>query len=106
MSALLRLLLCAALVMWSARAQADIRTGLPDPPARNTSGPGSSLGTDALRTIGVEQRLDQPVPLDLPFRDERGEPVTLGKYFATERPVVLALVYYGCPMLCGQVMSG
>jgi protein SCO1/2 len=56
-------------------------------------------------SINVEQRIDQKIPLDLEFRDEKGAPVRLGAYFGS-RPVVLALVYYGCPMLCGQVLSG
>jgi protein SCO1/2 len=59
----------------------------------------------ALRGIEIEQRLNQPVPLDLPFRDEAGRPVRLGDYFG-RRPVVLALVYYDCPMLCTQVLNG
>jgi protein SCO1/2 len=59
----------------------------------------------ALRGIEIEQRLNQPVPLDLPFRDEAGRAVRLGDYFG-RRPVVLALVYYDCPMLCTQVLNG
>ena len=59
----------------------------------------------ALRGIEIEQRLNQPVPLDLPFRDETGRAVRLGDYFG-RRPVVLALVYYNCPMLCTQVLNG
>jgi protein SCO1 len=39
------------------------------------------------------------------FRDEKGEPVRLGKYFG-KKPIVLALVYYDCPMLCTQVLNG
>ena len=45
------------------------------------------------------------MPLDTPFVDEDGRDVTLGEYFGT-RPVVLALVYYECPMLCTQVLNG
>jgi protein SCO1/2 len=58
-----------------------------------------------LREVGVDQKLDQQVPLDLVFTDYTGKDVTLGSYFKT-RPVVLALVYYECPMLCTQVLSG
>jgi Uncharacterized protein SCO1/SenC/PrrC, involved in biogenesis of respiratory and photosynthetic systems len=39
------------------------------------------------------------------FRDESGQPVKLGQYFG-QKPVVLALVYYDCPMLCTQVLNG
>src|SRR6185503_5120881 len=44
-------------------------------------------------------------PLDLVFRDENGSAVRLGDYFG-RKPVVLALVYYNCPMLCNQVLNG
>jgi protein SCO1/2 len=59
----------------------------------------------ALREVGFDQNLDQQVPLDIAFRDESGRTVTLGDYF-TGKPVVLALVYYDCPMLCTQVLNG
>ncbi len=58
-----------------------------------------------LRDIGIEQRLNESVPLQLPFRDESGAAVHLGDYFGA-RPVVLALVYYECPMLCTLVLNG
>jgi protein SCO1/2 len=65
-------------------------------------------GTDRpnpLKDIGIEQKLDAQVPLDLPFRDDSGRDVKLGDYFG-KRPVVLALVYYSCPMLCTQILNG
>lgn len=58
-----------------------------------------------LQKIGIDQKLDQQVPLELKFRDERGQPVQLGSYFGS-KPVILALVYYTCPMLCNEVQSG
>jgi protein SCO1/2 len=58
-----------------------------------------------LRQVGIEQRLNEQVPLDLPFRDEAGRDVRLGDYFGGRRPVVLVLAYYGCPMLCTQVLN-
>ena len=58
-----------------------------------------------LRDIGFDQKLDQSIPLDLPFRDEHDRPVRLGELFGS-KPVVLALVYYDCPMLCTQVLNG
>jgi protein SCO1/2 len=58
-----------------------------------------------LQNVTVEQKLNQQVPLDLPFKDEYGKDVKLGDYFG-QKPVVLALVYYQCPMLCTEVMSG
>ncbi len=59
----------------------------------------------ALREIGWEQRLGERVPLDIPLRDETGRAVKLGDYFG-RRPVVLALVYYECPMLCTLTLNG
>jgi protein SCO1/2 len=58
-----------------------------------------------LSKIGIDQRLGQQVPLDLPFVDESGHAVRLGDYFG-KRPVVLALVYYECPMLCTHILNG
>jgi protein SCO1/2 len=60
---------------------------------------------EILKEIGIDQRLDAPLPLDIPLRDEAGRAVRLGDYFG-KRPVVLALVYYNCPMLCTQVLNG
>jgi protein SCO1 len=57
-----------------------------------------------LREIGFDQNLDQPLPLDTAFRDEQGRTVHVGEYFGS-RPVVLAFVYYECPMLCTQVLN-
>jgi protein SCO1/2 len=62
--------------------------------------------TEVLKRVGIEQRLGEQVPLDLRFRDEAGREVRLGEYFSKGRPVVLALVYYECPMLCNQVLNG
>jgi protein SCO1 len=60
---------------------------------------------ETLKGITIEQRLNQQVPLDLEFKDEAGRTVKLGQYFG-KKPVVLALVYYECPMLCTQVLNG
>lgn len=65
----------------------------------------ASAAPEALRDVGLDQRLNQPVPLDLTFRDETGQPVTLGSLFRG-KPVVLSLVYYRCPMLCTLVLNG
>ncbi len=59
----------------------------------------------ALREVGIDQRLGEQVPLDLAFRDETGQPVTL-RDFVHDKPVVLTLVYYECPMLCTLVLNG
>jgi protein SCO1/2 len=55
--------------------------------------------------IGVTERLGEPVPLDLPFVNAAGEFVTLRDSFVDDRPVILALVYYDCPVVCAVVMG-
>ena len=65
-----------------------------------------SVRPPALEHVGIDQKLDSQVPLDLEFRDETGKPVKLGDYFHTGRPVLVNLVYYKCPMLCGEVLQG
>jgi protein SCO1 len=59
----------------------------------------------ALRNVGFEPPLNGQIPSALHFKDEAGADVTLGDYFHG-KPVLLALVYYGCPMLCNQVEQG
>ena len=71
--------------------------GILSPPA-NVRPPG-------LKNVGIEQRLDEQIPPDLTFRDETGKSVQLGDYFG-KKPIILNLVYYQCPMLCGEVLSG
>jgi protein SCO1 len=73
--------------------------------ARPTSGPTSNGLPVALRDVGIDQKLNQELPLDLVFKDETGQEVKLRQYFG-EKPVVVALVYYDCPMLCTQVLNG
>jgi protein SCO1 len=58
-----------------------------------------------LDQVGLDQRLNQQVPLDLAFVDENGQAVQLQQYFGS-KPVIVMLVYYQCPMLCTQVLNG
>ena len=62
--------------------------------------PGALLG------VGIDQRLDAQVPLDTMVRDEAGRDVPLSTFFHPGKPVLLAPVYYRCPMLCTQILSG
>ena len=66
-------------------------------------------GDDALppelQEVGIDQNLGEQIPLDLPFRDDSGHDVKLGDYFG-DKPVILVLAYYRCPMLCTQVLNG
>lgn len=67
--------------------------------------PPAERPNDLIGRVDVEQHLGESLPLDAAFRDEQGREVTLGSYFG-KRPVVLALVYYDCPMLCTLVLNG
>lgn len=67
--------------------------------------PGPATPADVIREVGFEQNLDAQLPLELEFRDEHGKTVALREYFG-KRPVVLALVYYDCPMLCTMILNG
>ncbi len=59
-----------------------------------------------LSRVNIAQKLNSQLPLDTVFTDDHGNQVKLGQYFTGQRPVVLALVYYECPMLCTQVLNG
>ncbi|HUF05380.1 MAG TPA: SCO family protein [Aridibacter sp.] len=76
-------------------------------PRKYEPGRTTSNGIPApLKSVGIEQNLGGQIPLDAKFRDENGDEVTLEKYFGKDRPVILALVYYECPMLCNEVLNG
>ena len=107
----LRVLLrgCAAILLTACLALAQ-NAGQTLNGARNApvGDPLNMKGVDrpnALSGVTIEQRLNSQLPLDATFRDEYGQTVKLGKYFG-KRPVVLALVYYECPMLCTQILNG
>jgi protein SCO1 len=59
-----------------------------------------------LQEIGIDENVGQKIDLTLPFRDETGQNVTLKNYFDGQKPVLLYLVYYGCPNLCTMVLNG
>jgi protein SCO1 len=88
------LLVCASACVWAQEApKGELGQAPPDQkPA-------------ILQKVGIEQHLNQQIPLDLAFQDETGQPVSLRQYFG-KRPVVVTMVYFQCPMLCSEVMSG
>jgi len=71
-----------------------------------SASPAASAMPAVLQNVGFEPPLNGQMPLDLPFRDQTGRSVQLRDYFQQQKPVVLAFVYYGCPMLCDQVEQG
>jgi protein SCO1/2 len=79
------------------------------------SGPPRSSGprlTEADKTptelegIGIEDKAGALVPRDVKLRSSDGRDFVLGEYMDGERPLVLVLAYYGCPMLCSLVLNG
>lgn len=78
---------------------------LGETPADRQAGIAASVLPPGLRNVGLDQRLNQQIPLYLEFRDDDGRTVTLSSYFRS-KPVILALVYFQCPMLCTQVLNG
>ena len=68
--------------------------------------PAQQFGLPAMvRGVGIDQNLNAQIPLELMFKDDTGQTVRLGQYFR-QKPVVVALVYYECPMLCDMVLNG
>jgi protein SCO1 len=67
--------------------------------------PPASVKPAGLENVGINQRLEQQIPLDLTFRDETGKTVQLGDYIG-KKPVILSFVYYRCPMLCPELLIG
>ena len=101
--------LCA--ILWLVMACAGVLAQGPPGPSSPLYGARPETGSvatglpPALQEVKIEQKLDQQLPLDLVFRDESGRDVKLGDYFG-QKPVVLAFVYYDCPMLCTQILNG
>lgn len=88
----------AALLLGAAPSQAQYAAGpqRPNPAAQKP---------EVLKNVGIDQKIGQQLPLELTFKDEVGRDVRLSEFFKG-RPVVLALAYYECPMLCTQVLNG
>jgi len=81
------------------QASAVTQAGVPVPPGN------SRVLPPLLEGIGIDQRLNEQVPLNLQFRDETGKTVRLGDYIG-KKPVILSLVYFDCPMLCTMAENG
>ena len=88
-----------ALVFW-----ATIVVLAADPPA--TWAQRTEPLPDELREVGITEHLDEKIPLDLEFSDERGNPVKLQDFFSGDKPVALTLNYSNCPMLCSLQLNG
>jgi protein SCO1/2 len=102
MSKLRLLILCLLALLLLPGVAAAQNGGQGGQPAH---GPAPGQGRDPLADVSFDQRLGAQLPLDLSFVDEEGRTVQLGDFFG-RKPVVLALGYYECPMLCSLVRDG
>jgi protein SCO1 len=82
-----------------------LATGVAGQTVPSNVGVPSTALPSTLLSVGFDPQLNAQIPLDLTFHDETGRNIRLGDYFG-RKPVLLALVYYGCPMLCNQVEQG
>jgi protein SCO1/2 len=89
--------LLALVLLASAAWGQGMGQGIMSPPP-NVRPPG-------LKNVGIQQNLNQQIPADLAFTDDLGRKVRLGDYFG-QKPLILNLVYFTCPMLCGEELSG
>lgn len=74
--------------------------------AKTSGEPAHDARPVLLRDVGVDQKIGERLPLDLPFRDASGNEVRLGDFFRARRPVIIVPAYYECPMLCSLVEQG
>ncbi len=92
----IKLSLATLLLAGSVFGQAMTR-GIMSPPA--------SVPPPGLQHVGITQNLNQQIPADLAFTDDQGRAVHLSDYFG-KKPMILNLVYFTCPMLCGEELNG
>ncbi len=112
-SAVLKLKLLLSLVVLllgvnvSAQKQEHYNSPLYSPKVYDPNQAGVSSGLPSeLKTVGIDQKLGEQLPLDAEFKNEDGDVVKLGSFFNRKKPVIVAFVYYECPMLCNEVLNG
>lgn len=75
------------------------------PMSQGIISPPTNVRPPGLQHVGIEQNLNEQIPADLTFTDASGRQVRLGDYFG-KKPMILNLVYFTCPMLCGEELNG
>ncbi|MFN9603308.1 MAG: SCO family protein [Planctomycetota bacterium] len=60
----------------------------------------------AMEGVGIDEKLGQVIPIDLPFRDQRGVQTSLAEVLKADKPVILTLNYSDCPGLCIAQLNG
>ena len=66
----------------------------------------ATAASGPLATIGLDDRVGDTIALEVPLTSPLGERVTLARYLAPGRPIVLVLAYARCRMLCSVVLRG
>lgn len=92
---------CVLLVASFAVAHAQV-----SPTGEKQMGEPSDALPSVLQGVNIQQHLNQQLPMDATFVDETGKAVKLGQYFDGKHPVLLALVYYQCKILCSEELKG
>jgi protein SCO1/2 len=98
-----RQIITTAALVFIAASQIAAQSNVPG--VNPAAGAPASQMPAVLTEVRFDQRLNEQLPLDAKFKDENGRDVVLGDYFG-KKPVILAFVYYECPMLCTQVLNG
>jgi len=73
--------------------------------SRGILSPPTNVRPPGLQHVGIQQNLNEQIPADLTFADDSGRAVKLGDYYG-KKPLILNLVYFTCPMLCGEELNG
>jgi protein SCO1/2 len=79
---------------------------LPFRQAQQRAPAGNDTLPAALQNVDIEEKLGAKLPLGARFTNQDGAPVRFGELLPGKRPLLVALVYYNCPMLCGLVLTG
>ncbi|NBC10353.1 MAG: SCO family protein [Planctomycetes bacterium] len=58
-----------------------------------------------LTDVDISEQLGETIDLDLTFTDTQGRLVKLSQYFDGDRPVILNLTYFRCPMSCPVILN-
>lgn len=96
----------AAVLALVATPDAWALPGMKDAKAAGRDDPNATLVKELEKNVTITENLNAEVPLDATFTDETGKTVKLGDYVKGDKPLVLTLVYYKCPMLCSMVLGG